>query len=283
MKTSDEITKIVFQKMADYKAMRKKQLIKYTSIISVFLVAIIAVFLFNINPTTQTPEIEGSGDSDSIDYATDNPDFEVYIELSGDVSYTLDEMIEKSDLIARGKLYYNKTYANENRFNFVQSDSFSRYEPINASDGVEYINTSSTLYTFRIDDVLKGETHDKIEVYTDDYDIYKYWEYEFNFQNPFHFYHESSSNEYILFLKKDEATGYYKLATQPGAISIISDVPNLNSKLKSDSLKVQYSKMIDSNRYTTGFIIKINVLYPVMNDTISKTDLDTLINYIKER
>ena len=161
MKTSKEMTDIVFTKIAAYESKmkkRKKLIIKSVSIISVFLVAILTLTLFIFNSPTKTHQSNKFGDLvNSPDLSTKNPDLEIYIDLGDDVSYTLDEMIEKSDLIIRASLNYVKVRNDEvfnGYYDFVSTEHTNN-EPFATSEDVKYKHTSGMLAELIIKDVLK--------------------------------------------------------------------------------------------------------------------------------
>ena len=293
MKTSKEMTDIVFTKMAAYESKmkkRKKLIIKSVSIISVFLVAILTLTLFIFNSPTKTHQINKFGDLvNSPDLSTKNPDLEIYIDLGDDVSYTLDEMIEKSDLIIRASLNYVKVRNDEvfnGYYDFVSTEHTNN-EPFATSEEVKYKHTSGMLAELIIKDVLKGEAENEIEMSVEYCDFYSYFGYEFIVENPFNFTEESQTNEYILFLNKDEKSNLYTPATSPCAYSIIDGKINLHSGLKNESLRTQYRDLreivSEEGRKNSGYIIKINLIYPVVEDKYSKTDVNEFINLIKRK
>ena len=137
------------------------------------------------------------------------------------------------------------------------------------------------LYEFKISDILKGETEKNIKVYHNYRDSFNYNEYGFIFDNPYYCGLKNSS-EYILFLNKDDESGYYTLATEPGAILILGNNCYLQSNLKSETINTQYANLL-KNDIDTGDLIKINLSFPIIDDDISNQDVTQIIKSIQRQ
>ena len=199
---------------------------------------------------------------------------EAYIELNYDLSYSLEEMAEKSDVIVIGKFIIN--YEED----AYKKDSVKVVNPPKITQGgVEYVQTTGVIDCFKVKEVIKGIVDGKrINVLQLDADDYKYGKYSFVFRNPL-YNRGKVGNEYILFLNYNEKNNYYELASEPNMILVLNGIAYVQSDIYDDSENIMFSELRDHRR--TGDLIKITYNKEKVEDTITGMTLDELKEAIK--
>lgn len=269
MKTSDEMTEIVFRKMAIHELKMKERRRKILrTAVPLMLLLVVAAVSFGVWVSYNPEVIKQSFFNDKQGYLTvENPDMEIDLELNCQVSMNLDEMIERADVIARGKLFNRKEEGSDNLVN-------TNNAPLSATEGVEYKESIGGLYDFKISEVLKGDVNNNIIVYKDYSDIYSYNGYEFTYVNPLYFNHYTGK-EYVLFLNKDESEEYYIFASEPNTLLVEKDTLYLHSNIKHDDF-YRYAKLEKTDLY-----IKIDANLPIFEDNITGMTVAELKDAIK--
>lgn len=284
MKTSDEMTEIVFRKMAIHELKMKERRRKILrTAVPLMLLLVVAAVSFGVwvsyNPEVINKTLEwhvAENDSMYPDRLwTDKPFAEAYIELSYDFSPNLKEMVEKSDLIVRGRFIknYNNSLYDVKCINTPPSVIYGN---------IDYINTTSVLESFKVTDILKGDADKIISVLIKDVDVYNYGKFEFVATNPLYL-HQKIGNEYLLFLDYNEFDDYYEFSTEPNTILISDNICYLHSYLKEDRETVFYFYLMKDDTITND-IIKITYGFNEPNkikDTITGITIEQAIQQIK--
>lgn len=208
---------------------------------------------------------------------TDAPYAEVDIELNYDPSYSLSEMVEKSEVIVRGKFFLDHNNGRENVFGFNKSMEKSS---CSYGENLELLFSESSYMCFTVNEVLKGETDRKIYVNIRSLDVFKYEDYVFDFMSPLST-EVDIGIECFLFLNKNEETGYYDYATHPSVIQVFNNTVKLQSKIKGMKDSAVCSYLLTDRRCQTQNIIKINVAAHEINDDITGMTKNEFIEKVK--
>ena len=209
---------------------------------------------------------------------TDKPFAEAYIKLDYDVSRSLKEMADKSDLIIIGKHFIDRSRDIQDIY-----ESFTSQDPpISMSEGLSYVQTGNIVLYVKVTEVLKGEAGKDINIISNDYNVFKYLDFEFDADNPVHYdaFDYEIGEKYVFFLKYDEETGYYKYATAPSVIRIMNDKAVLQSPLIKATDNVMFYKLLD-NRYSTDMLIKVTYNLEKIEDNITGMTVAELKDAIK--
>ena len=255
--------------------MKNKKILITVILISVFFVLAFLLPQFNQNNTIDT---SGDGAIEDLKYPekiwTNTPAAEVYITLNCDFSKDLEEMVEKSEIIVKGKFFndLNKSaYYGERFITTKQTDK----EIGTYSENLEFLGSKSGYSKFIVNEVFKGNVDNKIYVETAISSSFKCGDYYINTTSPLTT-RVDIGEECILFLNYNKNEDCYEYSTHPCFVLIVKDTVKLKSGLI--SMKDDFSRFAVMKN---DDLIKINFIAEKFNDTITGMKTEDFINKLK--
>ena len=300
MKTSEEMAKSVIKRIAQQKEIKKqrvKKTIKSVSAVMCIVLIVALVFssgLFNNPAPTETVKpdsgytslYEDSADDNGyteydmppIDLSTDNPDGEITLSYEYDISQSIEEMADKSDVIVKGYFDFDET-PTPSSWNLCRDSEYISRESLDSK-------IEATLSKFVVTEVLKGDVPENITVSTRACDEIEYGDNYLSFEYPLFLWHEYQG-EYILFLDKIEYFDYYTASTEPYCLRVKGDALFVESKLFTDNKHAQFVEVYEKVNHIgetkfNGEIVKINYNLPEIEDNFSGIMISELKEIINE-
>ena len=254
---------------------------KYKLIVSILCVSVLITLAISLQNVSDN---NAGYVNEDLKYAekmvVDKISAEGYVTLEYNPSYTLKEMVEKSDVIVKGKFFINYSYENLYTFEVEKEKKFGTY-----SENIERLSTDLFYSDFVVNEIYKGEIEKNriviLIAIRDALKINNNEKYIYVFYDPIGS-KAKIGQECILFLKKDEETGYYEYSTHPNLVKIKNEEVNLINVLANpNNLEIIVESNYSLETHSTYFI-KMSIVGEKFNDTITGMKQKDFINELKK-